>query len=125
MMGAVDVAAEGLAGRMTPMRDVLAALHDVAAVRVLQPLHRAYRRWRPATREALLAFNDGMRFRRETARWAAEQKREWILRRLRLTARRAAREAPYYRELFARVGFDPDTDFDFADFARLPVLERA
>ena len=34
------------------------------------------------------------------------------------------RKRCYYRELFARVGFDPNADFTFDDFARLPVLDR-
>lgn len=72
----------------------------------------------------MLAFNNGMRFRSEAEDWTNDHKREWIIRRLRLVARRAARDTRYYRELFARVGFDPKADFDYADFARLPVLER-
>lgn len=47
-----------------------------------------------------------------------------MLKRLRQVARRAASETVYYRELFARVGFDPQADFSFDDFARLPTLER-
>jgi phenylacetate-CoA ligase len=38
--------------------------------------------------------------------------------------RRAQGETPYYRELFGRIGFDPQVDFSFEDFSRLPVLER-
>lgn len=70
------------------------------------------------------AFYAGLRFRREAAAWSEERKREWLLRRLRFTVRRAQDETIYYRELFRRVGFDPRVDFSFADFARLPVLER-
>jgi phenylacetate-CoA ligase len=104
---------------------MLRAIHDVAAVRVLQPLHRAYRLASPSKRPVILTFNDGMRFRRQAAHWTMEQKHDWILQRLRRTVRRAAHETPYYGELFARLGFDPDVDFGFADFARLPVLDRA
>jgi phenylacetate-CoA ligase len=110
---------------VTVIGGMLGAVHDVAAVRVLQPLYRVYRLARPSRRPAMRACNHGMRFRREAAHWTGEQKRDWILRQLRLTVRRAARETPYYRELFAAVGFDPGADFEFADFARLPVLERA
>jgi phenylacetate-CoA ligase len=104
---------------------MLGAIHGVAAVRLLQPLHRAYRLARPSTRPPMLAFDDGMRFRRAAAHWTAEQKRDWILQRLRVAVRRAERETQYYRTLFARLGFDPNADFDFDDFARLPVLDRA
>jgi phenylacetate-CoA ligase len=103
---------------------ILGTIHDVAAVRLLQPLHRASRLARPSRRPAMLAFSAGLRFRSEAAQWTKDQKREWILRRLRLAVRRAARETQYYGELFARLGFDPGADFDFTDFARLPVLDR-
>jgi phenylacetate-CoA ligase len=73
----------------------------------------------------MLAFNAGIRFRSDTAQWTSERKRECILAQLRLAVRRAARETRYYRELFIRVAFDPSADFDFDDFARLPVLERS
>lgn len=100
------------------------ALHDALAVGVLQPLYRAYRRRRASTRPQMLARDEGLRFREEGARWSEERRREWALDRLRFAVRRAARETRYYRELFARVGFDPASDFGFADYARLPVLER-
>ena len=73
----------------------------------------------------MLVFNRGLRFRTDAARWPVERKREWILRQLRVTVRRAARETPYYRDLFTAIGFEPGADFDFADFASLPVLERS
>src|SRR5205807_24572 len=53
-----------------------------------------------------------------------DHKREWILRRLRYSVRRAYNETAYYRELFVRIGFDPWADFGFDEFAYLPVLER-
>ena len=55
---------------------------------------------------------------------AMEQKREWVLERLRFTVRRSYGETDYYKDLFDRIGFDPHADFTFEDFARLPVLER-
>lgn len=100
------------------------ALHDALAVGVLQPLYRAYRRARASTRPQMAARDEGLRFREEGARWSVERRRDWALERLRFAVRRAARETPYYRELFARVGFDPRDDFGFEDYARLPVLER-
>jgi phenylacetate-CoA ligase len=110
---------------MRGVQGILGSFHDLVAVRAVQPLHRTYRLVRSSMRPVMLAFNDGMRVRRAAAHWTAEQQREWVLRRLQHEVRRAARETPYYRELFARVGFEPKADFDFADFARLPVLERA
>lgn len=72
----------------------------------------------------MLAASEGLRFRRRSARWSSERKRAWMLERLRFVVRRAGRETTYYRELFARTGFDPQSDFSFDDFARLPLLER-
>jgi phenylacetate-CoA ligase len=31
---------------------------------------------------------------------------------------------PYYREVFRKIGFDPRADFSFADYRRLPPLEK-
>jgi len=72
----------------------------------------------------MLAVHEGLHFRSEAARWNDDQKREWILRRLRYSVRRAYNETAYYRDLFERIGFDPWADFGFEEFARLPVLER-
>jgi phenylacetate-CoA ligase len=92
--------------------------------RALLPLARAQRFARPATRAAVRAFYEGMRFRREAEGWREGERRAWVLARLREVVRRAERETVYYRELFARVGFEPRAEFGFEEFARLPVLER-
>jgi len=113
-----------LASPNTAARGILGTIHDAASMRVVQPLLRVSRLARPSQRAAMLAFNRGMRFRTGTMRWPAEQKRDWILRQLRHAVRRAARETPYYRDQFVALGFDPVAEFDFRDFARLPVLER-
>jgi phenylacetate-coenzyme A ligase PaaK-like adenylate-forming protein len=47
-----------------------------------------------------------------------------MLRRLRCVLRRADERVPFYTELFKRIGFDARSDFGFADFARIPILER-
>jgi phenylacetate-coenzyme A ligase PaaK-like adenylate-forming protein len=104
--------------------DVTGKLHDVLSQRVLIPLAHARRIARPATRPAMNAFLDGLRFREATVTWAENQKREWMLGRLRTIVRRAAQDTVYYRDLFNRIGFDPNASFTFDDFARLPVLDR-
>lgn len=109
---------------MTRAINLIATAHDLVSIKVLVPLYQLQRLVRPSCRPAMLAFQEGMRFRGETARWNDDQKREWILRRLRYAVRRAYRETAYYRERFARIGFDPSADFGFDEFARLPVLER-
>ena len=57
--------------------------------------------------------------------WSAEQLREWQLARLRALLRHAGEHVPYYRELFARSGFDASQVAQLADLARLPLLRKA
>lgn len=88
------------------------------------PLSHARRRRHAAMRPTFEFYEAGMRFRREAKNWSEEEKRRWILERLRFAVRRAASETDYYRTLFQKINFDPQTDFSFDDFARLPILER-
>ncbi|HEX8634394.1 MAG TPA: hypothetical protein VF703_09615 [Pyrinomonadaceae bacterium] len=99
-------------------------IHELLSRKMLLPLTRAQRLARASRRPAMRAFYEGMRLRRESAAWDEERQRAWMLERLRFSVRRAASETVFYRELFARENFDPQADFSFADFARLPVLER-
>ena len=99
--------------------------HELLSREVMLPLSQVGRAARPAHRAAALACREGLRFRRGAAAWGEAQRRAWVLGRLREAVRRAARETAYYRGLFSTCGFDPLSDFSFADFARLPVLERA
>lgn len=109
---------------MVTPADLIGAAHDIASVKVLVPLYRLQRVLRASHRPALRAFQEGLNFRRNVQEWSVDQKRGWILDRLRYTVRRAASETAYYRELFKRLGFEPEADFGFEDFARLPVLQR-
>lgn len=109
---------------MKETRDIKGGAREWVSRRVMLPLARAQRFARPSTRAAVRAFHEGMRFRREAESWGEGERRAWVLARLRETVRRAERETSYYRELFARVGFEPRAEFGFEDFARLPVLER-
>lgn len=79
---------------------------------------------RPSRRAPVRAFYEAMRFRRQAAKWDVERQRAWVLERLRFVVRRAYRETQYYRELLDQIGFDPQANFEFDDFAHLPVLER-
>ena len=101
------------------------ATHDLISMSLLQPLRRLYRLTRPSLRRAALATGEGLRFREEAAGWSLDQRREWMLVRLREAVRRACRTTPYYRGLFDAAGFDPRDNFTFDDFAALPTLERA
>jgi phenylacetate-CoA ligase len=97
---------------------------DLLSQKLLLPLSHARQLVGTARRVVRGAYSEGMRFRNMSAGWSLEQKREWILHRLRFAVRRAYRETQYYRELFDRVGFDPQADFSFQDFAQLPALDR-
>jgi phenylacetate-CoA ligase len=99
-------------------------IHDLLSQKVLLPLARAQRMARASRRPAMRAFHEGLRFRQESAAWDEGRRREWMLKRLREVVRRATVETDFYRELFRREGFDPQVDFNFDDFARLPTLER-
>jgi phenylacetate-CoA ligase len=58
-------------------------------------------------------------------RWPLEQRRAWILERLRQTLVLAAEGVPFYRERFRQAGFDPKRDFkSVSDLARVPVLTK-
>lgn len=98
--------------------------HELVSRRMLLPLVRLRRGVRPSRRATLRAYRAGMRFRRDSSSWGHERRQAWVLDRLRMVVRRAARETVYYREVFDQAGFDPETDFDFDDFAGLPTLER-
>jgi phenylacetate-CoA ligase len=59
-----------------------------------------------------------------TARAAFEGPQPDVLGLLRARARWAGRNVPYYREAFRDAGFDPERDFDLAEWRRLPPLEK-
>ena len=92
--------------------------------KIFIPISHARRRRHAAMRSTFEFYQAGMRFRRDSKDWSEEQKRGWILDRLRFVVRRASRETVYYQQLFTKIGFDAEADFTFDDFAGLPVLER-
>lgn len=107
------------------MSSVSVITHELLSRRVLMPLSQLKAKLRDHSRQVQQAFVAGMKFRAEAAAWSDEQKRAWVLERLRQVVRQADAETDYYHELFARAGFDPWADFSFDDYARLPVLERS
>lgn len=106
------------------MSELTSRVHDWLSSRALLPLTRIQRTIRPARRTHMLAYYEGLRFRRQSARWDEAKKREWVLGRLRFSVRRAYDETVYYRRLLRSIKFDPWSDFSFEDFSRIPVLER-
>lgn len=106
------------------MNRLIASARERLSINLLLPLWQLQRMARSSRRATALAVRRGMQFRRAVERWSMEQKREWVLERLRFTVRRSYGETDYYRDLFDQIGFDPYSDFTFEDFSRLPVLER-
>jgi phenylacetate-CoA ligase len=106
------------------MRELTGKAHDLLSGNLLLPMSVLQRRLRPSTRPASRALAEGLNFRAKAARWNQDAKLAWILERLRFVVRRAAETTTYYQSLFEQVGFDPRSDFSFADFSRLPILGR-
>lgn len=57
--------------------------------------------------------------------WPAERIADFQLQRLRELLLDAAANVPYYRDLFAQLGFDPVSIQNIADLQRLPLLTKA
>lgn len=100
-------------------------VRELSSRYALLPILHAARLGRKSTRDAERSFLEGLRVRRHQATWSEDRKREWIQTRLRHVTRYAANETSYYADMFRRISFDPQRDFNFDDFAALPVLERA
>jgi phenylacetate-CoA ligase len=100
------------------------ALHDAFSRYLGLPLLRTQQALRPARRAVAQAAAEGLRQRRAMQHWDSPARELWLLQRLRDVVRQAQEESPYFRDLFSRIGFDANVDFSFADFARIPVLER-
>jgi len=62
----------------------------------------------------------------QTQYWPLPKLQAMQLERLRVLLLRAQRHVPYYREEFARIGFDAERDFKgLPDLMRLPLLDKA
>ncbi|MEP7380618.1 MAG: hypothetical protein ABI910_02975 [Gemmatimonadota bacterium] len=83
------------------------------------------RRFRPGTRDVARQYAEGLRFRAASRHWSASQREAAVLRQLQVVVRRAAARTPFYAARLRAAGFDPSRELTFADFAHLPILERA
>lgn len=70
------------------------------------------------------SYRSTARLLRDSASWSHELMEAEVLRRLRELLKLAARSVPYYRELFASLGFDPESVTSPADIDVLPLLTR-
>src|ERR1041384_687319 len=109
---------------MSGMNNFPARTHDVISRRLLLPLSRFQRRLRPSRRAVIRSYYDGLRFRQQASHWESYRKLDWILQRLRALTRRAFQETEYYRELFNRIGFDPNSFLGFCGLAGFPGCGR-
>lgn len=106
------------------MRNAAQHIHDLFSASVYTPVSHLLRFAIPSRRGVIAAYYDGMRVRRASLSWSPDRKRSWILARLRNAVRRAYQNTVHYRELLDTIGFDPNCDFSFEDYAHIPVLER-
>jgi phenylacetate-coenzyme A ligase PaaK-like adenylate-forming protein len=107
------------------LRDPLSLSHQYLSQQLLLPALRMQQFLRSSRRPVALARRRALAFRTKSAAWDEQRKREWILQQLRATLRDAAGSTAYYADLFAGLGFDPNADFSFDDFACLPALEKS
>ncbi len=61
----------------------------------------------------------------QTQWWSPDRLAQLQLQRLRSLLQQAAQHVPYYRDLFARTGFEPAAVTSLADLQRLPLLGKA
>jgi phenylacetate-CoA ligase len=92
-------------------------LYTSLVSRLLFPLHERLKRHSTVA----------VRRRMEQSQWWPQAKLEALqLERLRRLLTRAQAQVPYYRTLFAEIGFDPLRDLQsLADLRRLPLLDKA
>lgn len=107
------------------IQTLASAGHEWLTRKALLPASHFQRHLIASRRPTVRAFDDSMSFRRRARRWNSDERLSWLIDRLRHTVRRAYETTDYYRTLLRTVRFDPYQDFDFDDYARLPVLERS
>ncbi len=61
---------------------------------------------------------------RASERWSEEQLREFQIKKLRTILSHAAKNVPYYRKLFRKIGFDPAEVRAVKDLRVLPLLDK-
>jgi phenylacetate-CoA ligase len=95
--------------------DVLKRAHSIFSNRIALPLLEL--------RHGSL-FNTSLALRESAWQWSTDQKTAWILAALRRRLRHSYASTEYYREVWDRIGFNPNEDFGWKEFAYLPVLTR-
>lgn len=71
-----------------------------------------------------VAFRSHLRFLTETQYWPPERLAVYQRERLNQLLRHAHAHCPFYRERLRGAGYSPEQEWELADLARLPVLEK-
>ncbi len=69
-------------------------------------------------------FSPTLALLRKSQHWSEERLIEFQLSKLRKILQHSARHVPYYRNLFRKLGFDPERVRDVADLRALPFLDK-
>lgn len=92
------------------------SLYTLAVSHLLFPLHEK------------IKHHDSVSIRKrleKQERWPPEQLEKWRVARLREFLTRIGQSVPYYRELFAKIDFDPTTVSSTSDLSRLPITDKS
>lgn len=98
------------------LREHRSGWYSTLVTTVLFPLHEKFKRHNSV---ALLGEMERSQW------WTAEKIEQLQLARLRALLNHAQHHVPYYRELFAKMSFDPQQVHSLADLTRLPLLGKA
>jgi phenylacetate-CoA ligase len=71
------------------------------------------------------AYKEALIFRRRAIDWSENQKKQWVLGKLRQVLIEAEQHCEYYKHLFRTISFNPRQMTTFEQFARIPILERS
>lgn len=69
-------------------------------------------------------FESTLRFLEESQTWSEDRLIEYQILKLRTMLRHSARHVPYYRNLFRKIGFDPESLRELSDLRAIPLLDR-
>jgi phenylacetate-CoA ligase len=69
-------------------------------------------------------FESTLKFLEESQTWSEDRLIEYQILKLRAMLRHCARNVPYYRNLFRKIGFDPASLRELSDLRAIPLLDR-
>jgi phenylacetate-CoA ligase len=69
-------------------------------------------------------FRPTLEFLEQSQTWSEDRLIEYQISKLRIILRHCAEHVPYYRQLFHRIGFDPESFRTLSDLHALPLLDK-